>query len=197
MRTWPINFLRAFALAGVASFTSVVLPTTAVANGEFLQVDVAPGASSVTGTVRRGRVTLSLGWSEFEVGHATTVWGNYGFPLAAGAWLRLGPSLRIDNTSRVDLGLRAGVERFSMGERTTMFLLAEFNTVQREYLALGQIGHRGTGIAGEISLQGGRAGFRERSIAMSYRLGESPARLRIGYRFNARRIFAGFTINTF
>lgn len=172
-------------------------PGPAVADGAFAQFDYAPKASSLTGTIRRDLVTATIGWSDFEEGHATTLWGNYGVPLEPGAWLRVGPSLRIDNTRDVDLGAKIGVERFSMNERATLFLLGEFNTTAREYLLLAQVGHRATGIAAEVSLQGNNDGFREESLALSYQLRDIPVRLRLGYRFNAEKVFVGFSVNTF
>lgn len=182
--------------AAVAS-ASCALPTSAAANGEFLQFDYAPRASSATATVRREQATLTLGWSEFDSGSAVNVWGNYGLPLPAGAWFRAGPALRVDDDGKAQVGARFGVEKFYMNERLTAFLLAEFNTIQNEYLALGQIGHRASGIAGEVAFQGNDAGFREITLAVSYRIAESPVRLRLGYRTNARVFFAGVTINTF
>lgn len=99
----------------------------------------------------------------------------------------MGPSLRIDNTRDVDLGAKIGVERFSMNEWATLFLLGEFNTTAREYLLLAQVGHRATGIAAEVSLQGNNDAFREESLTLSYQLRETPVRLRLGYRFTPRR----------
>ncbi len=195
MQTWLTCCLPALALA--TAVCTAGLSTQARADGAFFQADLAPRASSVTATGRRGTLTVSFGWSEFDTGHATTAWGSHGLPLGPGAWLRVGPSLRIDNANARDLGLKAGIERFSMGERTTLFLLAEATTIETEYLALVQLGHIRSGLAAEITFQGNTAGFREQSLAVSYRLRNSPASLRIGYRLDARRLFLGISINTF
>lgn len=195
MQNWPTFFLPALAL--VTAVWTAGLSTQARADGAFFQADLAPRASSVTATGRRGPLTVSLGWSEFDTGNATTAWGSYGLNLGPGAWLRVGPSLRIDNAGARDLGLKAGLERFSIGERTTLFLLAEATTIETEYLALAQLGHIRSGLAAEVAFQGNTAGFRERSLAVSYRLRDGPVRLRIGYRLNARRLFLGVSINTF
>lgn len=197
MRTGLITRGYAAMLSGLVFLIALGHPTSATADGEFAQVDYAPNASSVTGTVRRDRVTATIGWSDFDGGHATTLWGNYGLPLGPGAWLRLGPSLRIDESEDVDLGAKIGVERFSMNEHATLFLLGEFNTTAREYLVLAQVGHRASGIAGEVSFQGNNDGFREESLALSYQLREIPVRLRLGYRFDAEEVFVGFSVNTF
>ncbi|TVR09576.1 MAG: hypothetical protein EA385_06735 [Salinarimonadaceae bacterium] len=189
--------LGALALACAVSAMTFAHPAPAAANGEFLQFDFAPRASSATATVRRDRATLTLGWSEFQTGHATTLWGNYGLPLGEGAWFRAGPAFRIDDAGRTKAGGRIGVERFSMNEQMTMFLLAEFNTIQKEYLALGQIGHRASGLAAEVAYQGNETGFRELTFAGSYRVGDSPVRLRVGYRTIAKQFFIGVTVNTF
>ena len=197
MRTCLINPVCTAMLLGLVFLSALAHPTPAAADGEFAQFDYAPNASSLTGTIRRDRVTATIGWSDFDEGHATTLWGNYGVPLVPGAWLRLGPSLRIDDSEDVDLGAKIGVERFSMNEQATLFLLGEFNTTAREYLALAQVGHRATGIAAEVSLQGNNDGFREESLALSYQLRDIPVRLRLGYRFDAEEVFVGFSVNTF
>ncbi|MFN3538267.1 MAG: hypothetical protein ACK4Y4_12545 [Brevundimonas sp.] len=175
---------------------SLGLVSPAAANGEFLQFDFAPDASSLTATMRRDRLTFSLGWSEFETGQATSLWASYGFAVGDG-WLRAGPSLRVDNAGQTDIGLRAGLEHFSVSGRRTYFLLAEVNSIQSEYQALAQIGDQPTGLAAEMSFQGNSSGYRERTLAVSYRLGDSPARLRAGYRFNSGQAFIGLSINTF
>ncbi|MFN4099506.1 MAG: hypothetical protein ACK4GT_06990 [Pararhodobacter sp.] len=185
--------LRGAALAVAASVLSL---SPAAADGEFLQFDFAPDASSLTATMRRDRLTFSLGWSEFSTGQAASLWASYGIPVGEG-WLRIGPSLRVDNAGETDIGIRAGLEHFSMAGRRTFFLLAEANSIQGEYQALAQIGDQPTGLAAEVSFQGNRTGFRERTLAVSYRLGDGPARLRAGYRFNSGQAFIGFSINTF
>lgn len=180
MPTRLTNPLCAAMLSGLVIMMTLTHPGPAAADGAFAQFDFAPNASSFTGTVRRDRVTVSLGWSDYDQGHATTLWGNYGLPLAPGTWLRAGPALRVDDSRNVDLGAKLGIERFSMSERATLFLLGEFNTTEREYLALAQVGHRASGIAGEVSFQGNSDGFREESLALSYQLREMPVRLRVG-----------------
>lgn len=197
MREWLAAMARSLGLSSFVFAASLGFPTSLAANGEFFQFDFTPHATSVSGTIRRDRLSFSAGWSEFETGHATSLWFSYGIPLPDGVALRLGPSYRIDNLGQSDFGLRVGVERFSMNERMTLLLLGEFNTIQREYLALGQVGHLASGVAAELAFQGNNAGYREQSVAVSYRLGESPARLRLGYRFSAQRVFVGFSINTF
>lgn len=197
MRRMPSVSASVIGFQAMFLASMITLPGIAAANGEFFQIDRVPGATSATGTIRRDRLSFSLGWSEFETGHAASAWVSYGFPLVQGVTFRAGPALRVDNHGQRDIGLRAGIERFSMNERMTLLLLAEFNTIQSEYLAVGQVGHRATGISAELALQGNDAGFRERSVALSYRLAESPVRLRLGYRYTSRRVFVGLSINTF
>ena len=172
-------------------------PGAARADGAFIQLDLADRGSSFTGLVRRGPATLTLGWSEFPTGNAATLWGSYGVSLGDGAWLRAGPALRRDNQARRDAGLRLGVERFSAGPRATLFLLAEASTIQREYLVLAEVGHSASRTSVGVSVQGNRAGFRERSLVVGYRLEGRPVTLRAGYRARARSVFLGVSVNTF
>ncbi len=189
--------IRAWVACALLALSAFGLAAPASANGEFLQIDVVPGGSSVTATIRRDRVTATLGWSEFETGHATNLWLSYGFDLGSGAWLRAGPSARLDDTGRGARGVKLGIERFAMDERMTLFLLGEFNTIQREYQLLAQLGHRASGLSAGFSVQGNDAGFRERTITAGYRFGATPVSLRLGYRIRARRAFVGITVNTF
>lgn len=186
-----------------AAFARCLLPLTlglatpALADGEFFQADYARGASSVTATLQRDRLTYSLGWSESATGAATSLWTNYGFPVADSTWLRIGPSLRVPEGGEAQWGLRAALERFTTSGRNSLFLLADFNSIQREYLALAQWGDMPSGFAAEVVFQGNASGYREQSVAVSLRLGEGPVRLRGGYRFESNQPFIGLSINTF
>ncbi|MCA2013550.1 hypothetical protein LCM17_18820 [Cereibacter sphaeroides] len=181
------------ALAAMAALTGA----PAHADGEFFQADYGDEAQSITATIQRDRVTASLGWSGYVGGHATALWVNYGFQVDGPTWFRLGPALRVDQAGVTEAGVRMALERFTMTDTRTLFLLADANTIQHEFQILGQLGHIPTGLAAELSYQGNDQGFRETTLAGSYRLGDSPFRLRAGYRFNAQEAFIGFSINTF
>ena len=176
---------------------TIGLAGPAQADGEFFQADYAENAGSITATVQRDRITVSLGWSESEAGAARSLWANYGLPVAGNTWLRIGPSIRLDAAATTDWGLRAGLERYTTSGANSLFLLADFNTIQREYLALAQWGHMPTGLAFEVVMQGNDAGYRERSLTASLRIGNGPLRLRAGYRFDSGQPFIGVSINTF
>lgn len=183
--------------AAVLGVLAALSPGSALADGSFFQLDLADRGSSLTALVRRGPATLTLGWSEFPSGHAASLWGSYGVSLGGGAWLRAGPAVRRDNQGRRDLGLRVGLERYSASERGFVFLLAEGTTIQREYLLLAEAGHSASRTSVGVTVQGNRAGFRERSLVAGYRLEGTPVTLRAGYRTRARSLFLGISVNTF
>lgn len=194
---WKRNFPRCWTDFVAAALLIAGGPTAARADGEFLQFDYAPGQSSATASMQRGRMTVALGWSEYDTGHATSLWLNRGYQLDGPVWFRVGPSLRVDESGDARWGLRGALERFTMSETQTLFLLVDVNTIQREFQVLGQIGHIPSGWAGEMAFQGNDSGYREVSVAVSYRLGDGPFRLRAGYRIEAAQPFIGLSLNTF
>lgn len=68
--------LRLTSVAAISLFIASALP--AMADGEFFQGDYASGASSVVGSIVRGPVGASIGWSEFDDGNALK---RFGFKL--------------------------------------------------------------------------------------------------------------------
>lgn len=192
-----IKDLRAIVLA-----LSLGLPWAlpAMADGEFFQLDYAPGASSVSASVVRGPFGFGLGWSDFEFGSAVSANATYGVRvpvLGDGAIIRFGPSLRFDEEDQFDLGVKAVFERWSPTSWGSVFVLTDFNTIQNEYLLLGELSHAASGLSASLAMQGGDANFQENTLVVGYGIPQSRVRLRLGYRFDAQQVLVGFSVNTF
>lgn len=191
------NDLKAFALAALLG-TPWALP--AYADGEFFQLDYVPGASSVSASAVRGPYGLALGWSDFEAGSAVSSNVTYSVPVPAlgtGALLRFGPSLRRDEEDQFDLGAKVVFERWSPTSWGSIFLLTDFNTIQNEYLLLGEFSHADSRLSASFAVQGSDADFQENTLTVGYGIPRSPVRLILGYRFEAQQFLVGFSVNTF
>jgi len=172
----------------------------ATADGEFFQFDFAPGASTVVGSVVRGPLGAALGWSDYVGGSALSANVTYSAALPVlgdGALVRLGPTARRAQDNDIDIGAKVVFERWSPTDRGGVFLLADFNTILNEYLALGELSDQKSGISGSFAIQGGDYGFRENTLVLGYAVPDSRVRLRLGYRFEAHQVFIGFSLNTF
>lgn len=190
--------LQATCIAALSLCLGSSLP--AVADGEFFQGDYASGASSLVGSVVRGPFGAAIGWSEFDDGSAATANFTFGLPVPAlgdGATFRFGPSARLDQDDKLNLGAKLVFERWSPTDWGSVFVLADYNTILNEYLLLGELSHANTGLSGSLAIQGGNNGFRENTIVLGYSIPQTPFGLRLGYRVNARQAVVGFTINTF
>ena len=190
--------LRRACVAALSLSLASTLP--AMADGEFIQGDYTSGASAVVGSVVRGPVGASIGWSEFEGGSAANANVTYGLSVPAlgdGATFRFGPTVRLDQDNRLDLGVKVVFERWSPTDWGSVFVLAEYNTILKEYLLLGELSHAHSGLSGSLAIQGGANGFRENTVFLGYSIPETPYGLRLGYRVNARQAVIGFTVNTF
>lgn len=170
------------------------------ADGEYFQVDLAPSANSAVATVQRGAFGVSLGWSEWDTGEATSLFASYSLPLPAlgqGTTLKFGPSYRYEPGSREDAGLRLVVENYRQTDWGSLFLLGDYNSIKREHMLLAEAGLRDSGLSVSVSLQGDGEGFSEQSLVFGYGIQNTPLRLRLGHRFEADKTFVGLSINTF
>ncbi len=184
----------------VALLMGLPLALPAMADGEFLQLDYAPGASSVSASVVRGPFGLAFGWSDFESGSAVSANATYGVHvpmLGDGALIRFGPSLRLDEEDQFDLGVKAVFESYSPTSWGSVFVLTDFNTIQNEYLLLGEVSHAASGLNASLAIQGSDEDFQENTLVVGYDIPQSRGRLRLGYRFEAQQVLLGFSVNTF
>lgn len=191
-------------LRGACLFFSLAMAlpmaTPAQADGLFFQLDYAPKASSAVLSVQRKAVGLSLGWSEWDTGEATTLFANYALPLAAlggGTTLKFGPALRHEAGTATTAGLRVALENYRQTDLGGLFLLADVNSINREYLLLAEWGLRDNPLSIAVSFQGDDGTFHEETLALGYQLPNSDMRLRVGHRFEESTSFIGFAINTF
>ncbi len=186
----------------LASVTSLGLLTAlpASANGEFFQLDFAPGESTVVGSIVRGPFGAALGWSDYINGSAFSANITYSVAIPAlgdGALLRGGASSRLDQDGDLSMGAKVVFERWTPTDWGGVFLLADYNTILSEYLALAEVSHSRSGLNASFAVQGGDNGFRENTLVVGYAIPESRMRLRLGYRFEAQQAFIGFSVNTF
>lgn len=192
--------VRGLRLLAIAASFGLAGTSSVLADGEFVQFDFAPGASTVVGSVVRGPIGVALGWSEYDSGSAFSANATYSFGLPAlgdGALLRVGPSVRLDQDKELDLGAKVVFERWSPTKWGGLFFLADYNTIQNEYLVLGELSHGLSGLNASFAAQGGDNGFRENTLVLGYLIPESCVRLRLGYRFEAQQVLIGFSVNTF
>ena len=100
---------RCLRLLAIAASFGLAGTTPVVADEEFFHLDFAPRASTVVGSLVRGRVGRALGWSEYDSGSAFSANVTYSFALpvlGSGALLRVGPSVRLDQENGMDQGLK-------------------------------------------------------------------------------------------
>lgn len=196
--TYPTrNGWRGFGLvaAMLCSFAGA-----ACADGAYFQMDLAPSADSFVATAQRGAFGLSLGWSEWATGEATSLYASYSLPLSAlgqGTTLKFGPSYRYEPSGPEDVGLRLVVEHYRPTDWGSLFLLGDYNSIKREHMLLAEVGLRDSGLSVAVSLQGDSQGFSEQTLVFGYGIRNTPVRLRLGHRFESDKTFIGLSINTF
>ena len=186
-------------------WTLLFLVTTGVAHdaradGEFFQLDYAPRNSTFVASIQRDRSGAALGLSESEESKVMSVFLSYGFPMSAlgdGTNFRIGPSVRFEEGESSEFGLRVSLEHYRATSWGSVFALADFNSINSEYLALLEVGHTKSGFAAFTAIQGDRTNFREDTVGISLQLRETRARLRLGHRLRARTTFIGISFNTF
>ncbi|MCC5996408.1 MAG: hypothetical protein JJU18_08580 [Oceanicaulis sp.] len=189
------NFWALYAGACLVSLSA----GPAMADGEYLQFEYARGSSTAVASVVRGPYGAAAGWSEYDSGSALGANATYRWltpALGSGALVRIGPSVRIDQDTHTDLGAKIAFERWSATPWGSVFLLADYNTIQDEYLLLGELAHARSGLSASLAVQGGES-FSDNTFVLAYRIKQSPLRFRVGYRFEAQQMLVGFAVNTF
>lgn len=173
----------------------------ASAGGSFTQVDLS--RTTVTGVFTIIREPLSFGVTHvrYDGGNSTTVSVMYRLPLAEGApVVRIGPSVGYvdddDAPARTEVGVKIAADRWRPTSFGSLYLLGEFNTIDRAAFATAQFGLSGPGLQVEISY-GQSDTYAETTLAVSRKLGDGPVSLRAGYRFRADEVFVGVSVNTF
>lgn len=191
---------RCLGALGLAMLALAGLPPEAEADGIYYQLDYVPGATSTVLTVQRGSLGVSLGWSEWDTGEATTLFASYSLPVPAlgpGTTLKLGPAFRHEGGGPSQAGVRAVIENYRQTDQGSLFLLGDVTSIKREYLFLAEWGLPESPVSLAVSFQGDDGDFSEQTLTLGYQIPDSPLRLRLGHRFDADKTFVGFSINTF
>ncbi|MAQ82712.1 MAG: hypothetical protein CMH12_05710 [Maritimibacter sp.] len=190
------------ALSGFALAAGLVLsvPDAARADGEFFQFDLSETASDAVFAVSRDRFSFNGNYSEYESGSATTFSVSYAFPVDGIGTFRIGPSVSRsvddDDGTSSELGARVVFERWMPTSFGSLFVLAEYSTIDNNYFGLVQTGFGTSGFAAEFSV-GGSEKYDATTLAVSKRIGDGPVYLRGGFKFVAQEAFIGFALNTF
>ncbi|WP_425053660.1 hypothetical protein [Psychromarinibacter sp. S121] len=201
MSAFVQHFPRSLPAAALAAGLALAAPDAARADGEFFQLDLSESAVDGVFALSRDRFSLNGNYSEYEGGHTTTLSVSYAFPVDGVGTFRFGPSVGrsvddTDGSTTTTAGARIVFERWMPTDFGSLFLLAEYNTIDNNYFGLVQTGFGSSGFSAEFSI-GGSDKYDATTLAVSKRLGDSPAYLRAGYKFVAEEAFIGFAINTF
>lgn len=179
----------------------LLLSSPALADGEFVQLDLSETTSSGTLSIARGPLTFGASAVFYEDGRTYGLSAIYKLPFADDiATLRLGPALGYVEEDgagdSLELGVKLVAEKYIPTDFGSVFLLADLNTIETSWFVLGQLGLAKPGLALELS-HGQSDTYSETSLAIAKRLGDGPTNLRAGYRFDAKEVFLGLSINTF
>ena len=176
--------------------TFLCLATGARADGDFFQLDVAPNAIDAVLGATRGEISFGANYSFFRGGWSMGAYATRDFALGNVATVKVGPSIgSTSGANGLDFGAKIIVERYQPTDFGFVFLSGQFNTIDRDWFALAQIGN-GKGLSMDLTA-GGSKFYSEQSVAVNYRLDDGPASPRGGYRFTAREVFVGLSINTY
>tara|TARA_R110002049_G_scaffold101576_1_gene246571 strand:+ start:3979 stop:4536 length:558 start_codon:yes stop_codon:yes gene_type:complete len=184
-------------VCGILSFWA----PSAHADGEFLQLDLSKSTSTGTLSIARGALTYGASAVSYEDGSTYGLSATYQLPVAQKfVTLRLGPAFGYVNEDGKDGSFEAGIklvaERYIATDFGGVFLLADLNSIDRSWFVLGQLGLSKPGLSFELS-HGESETYSETSLAVVKRYGDGPTSLRAGYRFDAKEMFIGLSINTF
>ena len=170
--------------------------TGARADGTFFQLDLAPNASDAVLGATRGKLSFGANYSTYEDGWSAGVHVTRDFAIKDVATIKVGPSLgSSDESNELTLGAKVIVERYQPTDFGFVFMSGQYNTIENDWFALAQIGN-GKGLSVDLTA-GGSDTYSEQSIAVNYRMDDGPTSLRGGYRFSAREVFVGMSINTY
>ncbi|MEQ6248113.1 hypothetical protein ABMC89_04400 [Sulfitobacter sp. HNIBRBA3233] len=170
--------------------------TDGQADGYFLQIDLASETSDVVVATTRGTFSYGANYSSYEGGWSLGASVTRDFAIENFGTVKIGPSIgTTDERDDFAVGAKLVLERYVPTNFGFVFLLGQYNTIDDDFFTLAQIGN-GKGIS--VDLSAGKSDtYSEQSIAVNYLLGDSPVSLRGGYRFKAREIFLGVSLNTF
>ncbi len=172
------------------------LATRAEADGTFFQLDLTPQASDAVLSATRGKLSFGANYSAYETGWSAGVHVTRDVAVPNLGTVKIGPSLgHNDADSGVEPGVKIIAERYEPTGFGFVFLSGQYNTIQNDWFALVQVGN-GRGLSVDLTA-GGSDTYSEHSVAVNYRLGDGPAGLRAGYRFEADEVFFGLSVNTY
>ena len=187
---------RPQALQTLLITSTLFLATGARADGTFFQLDLAPNASDAVLGATRGKMSFGANYSTFEGGWSVGAYATRDFTIENLATLKIGPSIgNSDASNGLEFGAKLIVERYQPTDFGFVFMSGQFNTIENDWFALAQIGD-GKGLSVDLTA-GGSDTYSEQSIAVNYRLDDGPTSLRGGYRFDAREVFIGMSVNTY
>lgn len=183
-------------LATVAALALLPFASPAAADGTFFQFDLSETASDAVISVARGRLTFSANWSRYEDGESAGASVTWSIPVESLGTFKLGPSLGANSEDDdLELGLKAGFERYQPTSFGHLFMLAEINSIDSGWFGTLQTGFN-NGFGVELSA-GGSDTYDATTLAVTHRLGAGPVSLRAGYKFVAQEVFVGLSVNTF
>lgn len=191
-----MSFLR---LGAVAVCVALCATGPARADGEFLQFDVSPTTANGVFSVERGRLSYAFSYSDYVGSSDLNASVTYKFVVgeAAPVTFRFGPAVQYERLSTLKVGLRAVAEHYRPTSFGHVFLLGEVTSIDLGYFGLATVGFTKPDIDFDFVVQGDNAGYSDQSIAATFGIGATGARLRAGYRFQSKEAFLGFSVNSF
>lgn len=200
----PQPFPRRFRHTATATMVCGILPFLApyaYADGEFLQLDLSETTSTGTLSIARGALTYGASAVSYQDGSTYGLSATYQLPFAQKfVTLRAGPALGYVKEDGTDGSFEAGIklvaERYIPTDFGSVFLLADINSIDSSWFVLAQLGLSQPGLSFELS-HGESETYSETSLAIAKRFGDGPTSLRAGYRFDAKEVFVGLSVNTF
>lgn len=187
----------AIALLGCAltSFTS-----PALADGEFLQLDLGQETQGLVATVTRGNWSYGGNVTVYDSGKSGAIQATYGLPVGQIATARLGPTIGFDDPDNeprdYEIGALLSLERYAATGFGGIFGMAQASSINEAWFILGQASFARSGLAVELS-RGGSDSYRETTLAVQKKLGDGPYSLRAGYKLDSDEAFIGISFNTF
>lgn len=169
------------------------------ADGTFAQIDFADSGISAVAVAARGNWSYGLSRNQYVGGYDWTASVLYrmqfgtGFPVG----VQVGPALRTDADHDTDGGLRLTLDHWQQTDWGHVYLLGDYVSVRNSHFAMVQLGHAATGLGLELATMGDDADYQEETAALTYRFGQSPVSLRLGYKMEAEEVFLGLSVNTF
>ncbi|WP_052362622.1 hypothetical protein [Falsirhodobacter sp. alg1] len=188
-----------FTASGVF-FSLAMLASPALADGEFVQSDIAKDTRSFVGAVSRDAWSFGGNATRYDGGRSGGVQVTYGVPLAGIVTAHVGPTIGFENPddddTEYDIGALASLDRYVTTGFGGVYGLAQVSTIYDAWFVLGQISFADSGFGIELS-SGGSESYSETTIALQKRFTGTPVSLRTGYKTDAKEYFIGFSFNTF